>query len=227
MATLQRSPTPLASGLALLAAAIAAFLLATEFTRQLAVVGALVGMWLVVAGGRDPAGSTFGGGLLTAIGGVVTAGAVLYGTTTLDAPVTWVMLVPGLAGIVLVGLGVRPVSQRFARRIVSAGLASQIVGVLLLGVYQRGEPVVLLAAAAAAIVAWDAAEHGISLGEQLRTDAETRDVELVHTGASGLYGAGLVLVGAVLWENAARGVPLGMLLLLLAAAVIAMAALYN
>ncbi|WP_276249778.1 DUF7519 family protein [Haloarcula rara] len=127
----------------------------------------------------------------------------------------------------LVGLGVRPLGQRVARRFVSAGLAAMVVGVALVGIFEAAGPLRLLGATAAAIAAWDVAEHGISLGEQLRTDAETRSVELLHTGTTSAYGAVTVVVALVTYEYGATGLPLGALVLLLSAAVTLLALLYR
>lgn len=220
-------PTRVASGVALLLATAVAWLLAGPDGPRAAVLGTLVGVALIVAGGRVPAASSVGRTVVSLAGAAVVFGSVVSGAGTLQGAVAWAQFLPGVLGIVLVGLGVRPLSGRFARRFVSAGLAALVLGVVLVGIFQGADPVVLLAAAAAAVVAWDVAEHGISLGEQLRSDARTGPVELVHAGVSGGYGAVLVVGATFLYENGATGLPLSVLVLLLAAAVIAMLALYN
>lgn len=217
-------PTPLSSGLALCLCALSTAILAPTLDQRLAIVAALVGVSLVAAGGREfplP-----GRRLWTVLGVALVLGAILRGETLAD-PRHSVELVPGLVGMALVGLGVRPLRQRFARRVVSAGLAVMIVGVALAGVFEAAGPLALLGAAAAAIAAWDVAEHGISLGEQLRTDAETRSVELLHTGTTSAYGAVTVVVALVIYDHGATGLPLSALVLLLAAAVTLLALLYR
>lgn len=219
-------PTPLAAALAILFAALATAILAPAFDQRVAIAVAVVGTGLVAARGRTFDYPVPEGRLWTAVGAVLVAAATLWGLTLGD-PRRTVELVPGLAGIALLGLGVRPVRARFARRFVSAGLVAVLVGVALVGIFEAAGPLRLLGATVAAIAAWDAAEHGISLGEQLRTDAETRTVELVHSGATAAYGAGLVGVALLVYEHGATDLPLGALVLLLTAAVTLLALLYN
>ena len=219
-------PTPLASGLALVLAAVSTAILAPTLLQRVTIVTALVGVGLVVAGGREFEGPVPWEWLPTALGAAFVLGSVFL-AATLSGSRPRIELVPGLVGIVLIGLGVRPVRQRFARRFVSAGLAAMVVGVALVGVFEAAGPLRLLGATAAAIAAWDVAEHGISLGEQLRTDAETRAVELLHTGATSAYGAVTVVVAPVNYDYGATGLPLSALALLLAAAVTLLALLYS
>jgi len=219
-------PTPLASALALLLCGVSTAILAPTLDQRLAVVTALVGVGLVVASGRDIETPVPQGRLWTALGAALVLGSLVRSETLAD-PRQRVELLPGLVGMALVGLGVRPLRQRFARRLVSAGLAAMVVGVALVGVFEAAGPLRLLGATAAAIAAWDVAGHGISLGEQLRTDAETRAVELLHTGTTSAYGAVTVVVGLVVYENGASGLPLSALVLLLAAAVTLLALLYR
>jgi len=219
-------PTPLAGALALVLSAVSTAILAPTLDQRVAIVIALIGVGLVATGGRDFDLPVPQGRLWTALGAVLVLGAILRGETLAD-PLQSIELVPGLVGMALVGLGVRPLRQRFARRFVSAGLAAMVVGVALVGIFEAAGPLRLLGATAAAIAAWDVAEHGISLGEQLRTDAETRAVELLHTGTTSAYGAVTVVVALVIYENGATGLPLSALALLLAAAITLMALLYR
>ena len=224
--SINHRPTPLASGLALLLCGVSTAILAPTLDQRLAIVTTLLGTGLIAAHGRDFEAPIPQGRLWTALGAVLVLGAILRGETLAD-PRHSIELVPGLVGMALVGLGVRPLRQRFARRFVSAGLAAMVVGVALVGIFEAAGPLRLLGATAAAIAAWDVAEHGIGLGEQLRTDAETRSVELLHTGTTSAYGAVTVVVALVIYENGATGLPLGALALLLAAAVTLMALLYR
>ena len=219
-------PTPLASGLALVLCGVSTAILAPTLDQRVAVLVALVGIGLVVAGGREFEAPIPQGRLWTALGVLLVLGAILRGGALAD-PRHSTELVPGLVGTALVGLGVRPVRQRFARRFVSAGLAAMVVGVALVGVFEAAGPLRLLGATAAAIAAWDLAEHGISLGEQLRTDAETRSVELLHAGTTSAYGAVTVVLALVLYDHGATGLSLSALVLLLGAAVTLLALLYR
>jgi len=213
-------PTPLASGTAILLCAVGTAVFARTLDQRLAIVGVVLGVGLLLADGRGQAQ------LQWLAAGVVILASLGWGLALSD-PVRQVELLPGLVGTVFVGLGVRPVSERFARRFVSAGLAALVVGVALVGIFEQAGPLRLLAGTALAVAAWDIAEHGISLGEQLRTDADTRSVELLHSGATLGYGAVLIYVATVLFENGATGLPLAALVLLLVAAVTLMGLLYS
>ncbi|MDS0259758.1 hypothetical protein NDI56_10185 [Haloarcula sp. S1CR25-12] len=219
-------PTPLASGLAVLLGAASTAILAPTLDQRVAVVTAVVGVGLVVARGRESGLPVPEGRLWTVLGAALVLASLLRAETLAD-PRHRIELVPGLVGTALLGLGLRPVSERFARRFVSAGLAAFVVGVALVGVFEAAGPLRLLGATAAAIAAWDVAEHGISLGEQLRTDADTRAVELLHGGATTAVGVATVVVAMLFYRHGATGLPLGTLALLLAAAVTLMAALYR
>ena len=224
--SIDHRPTPLAGALAILLCGLSTAILAPTVDQRVAIVAAVVGVGLVVAGGREFDAPIPTGRLWTVLGAALVMGAVVRGETLAD-PRRSIELVPGLVGMALVGLGVRPVHQRFARRFVSAGLAVMIVGVALVGIFEAAGPLRLLGAAAAAIAAWDVAEHGISLGEQLRTDATTRSVELLHAGTTSAYGAVTVALGLVIYDYGATGLPLSALVLLLAAAVTLLALLYR
>jgi len=219
-------PTPLATALALLLAAVSTAILSPTVAQRVAIVAAVVGAGLLVVGGREFATALPLGWLPTALGAALVLGSILRGETLAD-PRHSIELVPGLVGIALLGLGLRPLRGRFARRFVSAGLAAMVVGVGLVGIFEGAGPLRLLGATAAAIAAWDVAEHGISLGEQLRTDAETRSVELLHTGATSAYGAVTVVVALIIYDYGATGLSLGALVLLLGAAVTLLALLYR
>lgn len=89
------------------------------------------------------------------------------------------------------------------------------------------EPLPLLASLAAAVVAWDAGEQAINLGEQLGRNARTWSVEVSHTAGTTAFG-GLAIGAAMTIHRAdVTGLPIESLLLLLAAAVVLMVALYE
>jgi len=219
-------PTPAASGAALLVAAVATATLARGVGQRLAILGTLVGVGLLVASGR-PSPVSLPPGLLTAAGSAVVVASVGWVFTAVPTLGARYELLPGLAGLLLLGLGVRPVRQRFARRFVSAGLAALLVGVALAGIFERAGPIQLLVATAGAVVAWDLAEHGISLGEQLRSDAATTGVELLHGGVTAAYGGLLVVVAIALYGNGTANLPLGGVVLLLLTALSLLALLYR
>jgi len=219
-------PTPVASGVALLVAAVATATLARGAGQRLAIAGTLVGVGLLAVSGRKSLIS-LPSRPLTLGGSVVVFASLVWAFTTVSTPGARYELLPGLVGVVLLGLGLRPVRNDFSRRFVSAGLAALLVGVALTGIFQRAAPIHLLVSTAAAVVAWDLAEHGISLGEQLRPDAVTTTVELLHGGLTAAYGALLVAIAMITYQNGSTDLPLGGVVLLLLAAVTLLSLLYR
>jgi hypothetical protein len=124
---------------------------------------------------------------------------------------------PGVVGFALVAVGL----ARGKRTTLTGGAA-----LLLLGAIAAATTGVLslypLLAAALAVVAWDAGENAIGLGEQLGRVARTTHAELTHVVASALVGI-VTAVGAFLVYRVARGGrPMPALVLLLVGAVVLM-----
>lgn len=115
----------------------------------------------------------------------------------------------GLLGLLLLVAGV----LRGRRSLVGGGAVSLFGGVLLGGLVGAG-PELLLLAAAASLVAWDAAEHAVGLGEAVGRRGDARRSLAVHTAGSGLLVAlgGAVAYGA--FRGAGSGSPLALVLLL-------------
>lgn len=222
-------PTRVASGLAVLAAAGAVAAVATLPGQRAAILVALVAVAGIAAGDVFVRTDDTAVGWGLVCGGVVLAVASLgigVGFTTGYTPRA--ELLPGLIGVVLVGIGVLGLERVPSRRLVSAGVAFVLSGIVLSGLVRGAQAPGLLAGAAAAVVAWDAGEHAIGLGEQLGREARTWPVELVHVASTGLVGASagagaLVLAGLV----GTRRVPLVGLVAMLAAALVLLVALYR
>jgi len=218
-------PTPLAAGFAVVLAGVATALLARTVDQRVAIAGAVLGMLALAGAGRwtdrgPPA-------WLWSVGGTALLVATLGVTATITGTVRRVELYPGLVGVVCLGLGVRPVSDRFARPLAAVGLATLVVGVALVGIFDGADPPRLLAAAVLALAAWDSAGHAVGLGQQLRTDAVTRPVELLHTGATLAYGGVLVGAALLVYSFGATDLSLSALVLLLGGAVTLLALLYS
>lgn len=81
-------------------------------------------------------------------------------------------------------------------------------------------PAPLLAAMVGTVVAWDAADTAVSLGEQLGAEARTRRAALTHVGISTLVGTGGAAVGYGVFRLAGGGRPASALVVLLAGAVL-------
>jgi len=127
---------------------------------------------------------------------------------------SWTGLALGLVGGVVLAAGAR-LGRRSA---VTAGGVVLFAAAFAAGV-DGVAPTVVLAAAVATVVAWDAATNAISLGEQLGTAAPTARREAVHVGATALVGVTTATVGVVVFELVAGGAPVTALFFLLLAAV--------
>lgn len=135
--------------------------------------------------------------------------AVLASAATLPAAAT------GLVGVVLLPIGVLR-GSRLLHRIGTAGL---FAAVLLAG-GAGAPPIRMLVAAGTAVLAWDAGEHGIGLGEQLGTAATMARTQLTHTGVTAFVGTVVAVVGYVVYEIARSGQPTTAVVLLLLAALL-------
>lgn len=224
-------PTRLSSVVAVLAATASVALVATASGQRLGALIALAGAAVLGLGAALHYRGYWAVGLpLTLVGVTVSLSAVGVGVAlTPSTRVTERVELVGLLGIPLIALGVVPLSRRFARRLVSAGTAFLVVGTVASGLL-RGtglDPVPLLASLAAAVVAWDAGEQAIGLGEQLGRRARTWPVEAAHTAGTACVG-GLGVGAAMLVQGVnVTDLPIEALLLLLAAAVALLVALYE
>ncbi|MFB6154501.1 MAG: hypothetical protein ABEJ22_01310 [Haloferacaceae archaeon] len=123
-------------------------------------------------------------------------------------------------GVVLVGVGV----FRGSRRLLTAGTAGLLVGLVVAGA-AGAPPLLLVLGAASAVVSWDVGEHGIGVGEQLGREADTTRVELVHATLSLVVALLTVVVSYGAYRAATGGQPVTALVFLLVGAVALVAAL--
>lgn len=160
-------------------------------------------------------------GIVVAVGGLA---AVLVGAETL---VNRLVVAAGVAGVGLLGAGVAPLQSKRARGFVTTGAAALSVAVVLSGVLTDASVLSLLGAMVATVVAWDAGEQAVSLGEQVGVRARTWPVELGHATATAGFGVAVVAATLGVREANVTGLPLAGLLLLLVAAVALLVALSN
>lgn len=102
---------------------------------------------------------------------------------------------------------------------VSLGGLLIVFGAIIGGTMGTPAPAVL-AAVAAAFVAWDVGEYGIDLGEQVGRVARSRNAVVTHAASSTLVAGFTTLVGVTIFTISPAGRPLDALLLLLAGAFI-------
>jgi hypothetical protein len=115
-------------------------------------------------------------------------------------------------------------SVRRSHRFLSWGAGLGVVGLAVAG-YRGGGVEPLLVGGVALAVAWDAADHGLSVGEQVGRDARTRRNVAVHAGTTLLAGALSVGVVYGVYLAAAGSQPVAALALLLFGAVVLASAL--
>ena len=226
-------PSRVSSVLAVLAAAASVALLAKVPEQHLAIAVSLGGALVLALGAAVYRRGYHLLGLPVALVGAVAAfagfgvGFALLGSY--EANFTFRGELLGLLGVPFVALGVLPVHRRLSRRLVSLGFTFLVLGVVFTGTVNGTgtDPVPLLAAMVAAVVAWDAGEQAINVGRQLGRAARTWPTELSHSGGTVVFGGLSVVAGLVLFGIDVTGLPLASLLLLLGAAVVLMVALYK
>jgi hypothetical protein len=127
------------------------------------------------------------------------------------------------AGGALAGFGIvvlAPAVINGSRRLVHAGAIALLAGVVVGGAGDAPE-LWTLVATVAAVVAWDAGQNAISLGEQLGRRADTARAEVVHTAATVALGTTTAGVAYVLYQVAGGSRPLsGVVFLLVAVAIL-------
>lgn len=104
-----------------------------------------------------------------------------------------IMLAPGFVGIMVLVLALFPVEGTGSRSLVILGTAGVFLSVLMAGVLHAPAPQLVLGAIGC-VLAWDAGEQAISVGEHLGSEAESRPGEVPHLAASLLVGVGAFIV---------------------------------
>jgi hypothetical protein len=166
-------------------------------------------------------GIMFAGSLV--IMGAVGASVAFPGSIYLRA-----LLCLGTLGVATLLFGVLPVRAKWSRQLVTLGAIFLFGGVVLSGVVYEAS-LRLVGAVVTMLLAWDAGEQAISLGEQVGRYADMRSVELVHLVGSTATGVVAIVVAAATYRFGVTEIPpLGLGFLLAAVLVLAVAiALYQ
>lgn len=225
-ATKTTLPRRLPAGLGMTAALVAVLLVADSGGVTTGLTVLLLGL-LVLVGGlrlrrRSPLGYAvvLGGGILALAGFVLPLRHSLPTQLLLER-------YAGMIGLVLYALGIGAFKRGLERRFVTAGVAFLFAGILVTGVFQGTETTGMLAATVACVVAWDAGEQAINLGEHVGTASTAWSAELTHVGATTVVGIAAIAVTLGVHSLDVTGLPLSALLTLLAAALLSLAALYH
>ena len=193
-ATMTARPSTAASVLAVFAAAATTVLLGVAVVPIVAIE---VAGLLTVAGGlslRRRDWSLLGTGL-AAVGAGACAVAVGVATASASGLSELLWVVPGVLGVVLLGLAVVPLRGSGTRWLVKVGAGGVFLSVGMAGLFQVAPLGTLLLAMAGTIVAWDAGEHAIDVGRQLGRTTSTWRLDVSHVGATAVVGGVGVLVG--------------------------------
>lgn len=120
------------------------------------------------------------GGLVASIGAFAAVVGVAFVAASLVRPQALIDLLPGLLGVLLVGLALAPVRGHGSPWLLRFGVGLVFVAVLTSAVIQETTAAQQLLTGALCIVAWDLGENAISVGKQLGRRARTWSVELAH-----------------------------------------------
>lgn len=225
---IERRPAVAGGVVSLVAGTLAVAAVADADGQLVALAGESAALLVLTVGAsRLRAGDRVVGILLAMAGGLGAPAAIGYGVVSVTQTTQLVELVPGQVGLGLLALGYVPVRRRWSRRLIAAGSIAIGVGVVASGVVYGAGGLRLLVGMALAVVAWDAAEQAINLGEQVGHRAGGADVVATHTAWS--LGVGAVGVAAASGVSAldVSGLPLVGVGLLLAAAVAIAAAAFT
>lgn len=225
-ATKTTLPRRLPAGLGMVAALVSVLLVADTGGVTTGLTLLLLGLVILIGGlhygRRSPVGY-----VVAAIGGAIAVtGFVLPLRHSLPTQLL-LELYAGMIGIGLYALGIGALKRGQERRFVTAGVTFLFAGVLVTGVFQGTEPTMMLAATVACVVAWDAGEQAINLGEHVGTASTAWSAELAHIAGTILVGIGAIVVTLAIHSLDVTGIPLSGLLALLMAALLALAALYH
>ncbi|MBX0324295.1 hypothetical protein EGH21_14795 [Halomicroarcula sp. F13] len=184
-------PTLVSSALAVTAAAAVLLALAGDATG--------VGTWLVVElvglgiVGLGAAAYRTGYrvvGLPLGLVGAAVCAVAIGGFGSQGGPLSELLrLVPGFLGLAVLAAALVPVRGDGSRSLVKLGAGGLFACVVLAGLFQTADLTLLLGTAVGTIVAWDAGEHAIGVGEHLGRGATTWRLEASHVLATTLVGA--------------------------------------
>lgn len=224
----RRRPTRTSAALAALAVAFGTVLVGGPGASAVGIV--LAGLATMAVGDELRArGRRVQSLLALGVGGAVAVLGVSVGVVLADDIPGVLQTLPGLLGVLLLGIGLVPVRRAGSgsRRLVKLGAGLVLVGVLVAGIFRAVPAETLVAGAAVAVVGWDLGEHAINVGEQLGRAASTWRTEGVHACGASLVGGSAVLTGNLVDGVGSPGLSLPALALLVVAVILLSVALHE
>ncbi|SHG37784.1 DUF7519 family protein [Halobaculum gomorrense] len=218
-----RHSTVVSGVVAVILGAVAVGLIAETTLQRQFLMGALIGVSTFGLGGRlwHRWRGAVGLGLVVCGCLVVTAAA---GNAVTQPPriIHRLELLPGILGLWTLAAALVPIGFRWSRLLIAVGSGLLFVAVLTSGVVRGASTTALVVAAAATILAWDAAENAVSLGVQVGAHPETVTVrgELAHVMLSGGLAAGAVVAVLGVTHLGVDSLPFEALVALLVAGVV-------
>lgn len=227
MIPVDRRPHPVGAILSTVVGLLAVYFLASAWTQTQPLMVEAIGLGVILLGTelyrRD---NHVSGVLVTLVGVGAVGGAVAMGYSFPTTDAARFELLPGMLGLPLLLFGAVRIPRRLARPFLLAGAGFIFFSVLVSGVVRGAELPALLGATVCTIVAWDLAEHGLSLAEQVGRRADTLRVRAVHgTTSFAIGGVGMGLAWFLLEIGPTSLSLTGLLALLGAAIVLALALL--
>ena len=139
------------------------------------------------------------GGILAGILGAGICAAALGGLLSDIGPLNRLLVVvPAFIGLFALVSGLLPVRGEGSRVMVKLGAGGVFVGVVLAGFFQRASLFLLFVLTIGTVLAWDAGEHAVGVGQQVGRRASTWRLELTHLFGTALVGiCGWVLLQVV------------------------------
>ena len=218
-----RLPTVTSSIVAVVAAGGAVGVLAGTAIQRRLLAAVLVGVAAVGVGGRLRARA--GRPVVLALAAVGSLLVVVAVWATLVVPPQFghrLELAPGLIGLWVLVVALVPIRATWSRQLIDLGTGLVFAGVLVSGVLRDASTTTLLIAAAATILAWDAADNAVSLGGQIGAHRATESIraELSHVGVAGAVAVVAVVVVSGIARLGVAGLPFAALLALVVAGVL-------
>lgn len=185
--------------------------------------GGLVVVGVGVAGGRR--GLRKLGAALAVVGaGAIVWGVVIFADAQHALSYT-LRFLPGLVGVPLLVGALLPVRRSGSRLVCKLGTGGVFLTVVLTGLFQAVGELHVLVAAVATIVAWDAADNAVGIGEHLGRAATAWRLQATHTTGTAVVGLAGVAAIYLVRHVAASDLSLAGFVLLFVALLLFLAAI--
>ena len=191
----ERIPTPVSGSLSLVAAVTGCFATLTEPFQIAPLLVLAAGLAVFVGGTALRRRGVRIVGRVLAGGGLAVAVAACVGAFVLaPSPLGLAPVLLCCVGVVSLAVALFPPCVRWLRGLALSGLALVFLGIVANAVLADLPLWRAACAVSLLLVSWDAAERGISLGEQVGGRAETAALEFASAAATGLVGGFAVLL---------------------------------